>query len=62
MDLYQFIIISLFVAILFALQDIVRKLHALTKMFDEWRYEWGQRTPEQVSNAEIMSEIYGNDK
>jgi len=56
MDWYQIIIIGLIVAVLLALQDIVRKLHTLVNLFDEWRYDWGQRTPEHETNAEIMSE------
>lgn len=60
MEWITFITVVLLGAVLFGLQDLLRKMRAISKTLDEWRYEWGQRTPHNTSNAEIMSEIYGD--
>lgn len=52
----------LLVTISVLLIAILVSLRKLFKMLDAWRYEWWQRTPRQISNAEIMADIYNNDK
>ena len=58
MDGYQIIIGAALVFILWELQTLVKCIRAQTKILDEWRYEWGQRTPTNESNAEILRDIH----
>jgi len=51
----------LLVIISVLLITLLVSLRKFFKMLDAWRYEWWQRTPRQISNAEIMADIYDND-
>lgn len=53
------ILLIIISALLGALLVSLRKLF---KMLDAWRYEWWQRTPRQMSDSEIMANIYSDDK
>ena len=62
MEWTAFIFVVLLGAVLFGPQDLLRQVRTISKTLDEWRYEWGYRTPHHKSNAEIMSEIYRDDE